>query len=76
MTPIMPPMIPANIPPLTWGEKCLRMARSVFPDWDDDHLGYVLWNETGFPCFWEFEPEFSLMMQLIRYRDFGHIEDE
>ena len=27
----------------------LDLAREYFPDWDDDFLDYVLWNETAYP---------------------------
>jgi hypothetical protein len=28
----------------------LSIAREYFPNLPDDALGYLLWNETAFPC--------------------------
>lgn len=27
----------------------LAIAREYFPEWSDDDLGFVLWNETAWP---------------------------
>jgi hypothetical protein len=27
----------------------LMIAREYFPEWSDDDLGFVIWNETAYP---------------------------
>lgn len=31
------------------GCDALVIAREYFPDWSDDDLGFVIWNETAYP---------------------------
>lgn len=45
------------------------IAREIFPDADNDFLGYVIWNETGFPCYWDGDPETCFRRQLQEYKD-------
>lgn len=45
------------------------VVREYFPDAGDDKVGYILWNETGFPEFWRlgvdgWTPEQCLRTQL------------
>jgi len=55
--------------PKTW----IEIAQEVFPDRDDNFLQYVMWNKTGYPCF--FAPkegqtiEDVFKEQLIEFRD-------
>ena len=54
--------------------KALQIARTVFPEkhYEDGFLGYVIWNQTGFPSFWNKEdgntPEECLLNQLKNFR--------
>jgi hypothetical protein len=34
---------------MTWIDLC----RTVFPDWTEDECSAFLWNQTGFPGFWQ-----------------------
>lgn len=47
----------------------MQIAREIFPDEPDEVLDYLIWNETGFPCFWAPEdgatPEECLRKQLM-----------
>jgi hypothetical protein len=27
----------------------LAIAREYFPEWNDDDLGFIIWNETAYP---------------------------
>ena len=52
----------------------LRIAREILglPDTkeDNDFAGYVVWNHTGYPAFWESEfPMLEFVSQLIELRD-------
>ena len=29
-----------------------KIAKEIFPDKSDDFLGFVIWEHTGFPAFW------------------------
>ena len=31
----------------------LSIVREYFPGISDKDAGYIIWNETGWPCFWE-----------------------
>lgn len=42
----------------------LDIVREYFPGASDDKAWYILWNETGYPCYWDGEPEPSLRKQL------------
>lgn len=49
----------------------LELVKEYFPDATDDEAGYILWNETGFPSFWNVPkdgntPEECLRAQLKR----------
>ena len=32
----------------TWGD----LVREYFPDASDEEVGFILWEKTGFPVFW------------------------
>lgn len=49
----------------------VTIAREYFPDADDAEIDHLIWDETGFPCFWEIPldgatPEDCFRMQLAR----------
>ena len=49
--------------------RAVEIAREVFPDASDDELGYLVWNETGFPCFFdESDFEAAIKKQLQRLK--------
>ncbi len=33
-------------------EQASAIVREFYPDASADDVGYLLWNETGWPCFW------------------------
>lgn len=33
--------------------RAIEIAREYFPSLSDDELGYIVWNGTGFPCFFD-----------------------
>ncbi len=37
---------------VTEGYTDYDIVREFFPDATDDDAGYILWNHTGYPCFW------------------------
>lgn len=47
----------------------IEIAREYFPDCTDEQLGYILWNHTGFPCFWDGDPETCMRQQLQDYKN-------
>ena len=56
------------------GEDAMRIAHEVFADVPNDdegekYLEFVIWNWTGFPCFWAGDPETKFREQLTKYRD-------
>ena len=30
-------------------EVALKIAREYFPEWSDDVIGFIIWNETAYP---------------------------
>lgn len=54
--------------------KVLDIVREELPGEHEDALEYILWNHTGYPCFWAIgqdgeTPEECLRAQLREYRD-------
>lgn len=50
----------------------IEVARSVFPDQrvPDEFLEYLIWNETGYPSFWQSNnPASEMLRQLQHYKD-------
>jgi hypothetical protein len=50
----------------------LDVIREYVPDATEDEAGYILWNETGYPAFWNTNkysptPEDCLRLQLAKY---------
>lgn len=45
------------------------IAREYFPGADERLINYVLWNCTGFPSFWDGDPETVLRQQLQAAKD-------
>lgn len=45
-----------------------EIAREYFPEASDLELEGIVWERTGFPCFFEGEPELSLRRQLAAFR--------
>lgn len=44
------------------------IAREYFPEASDSELEGIVWERTGFPCFFEGEPESCLREQLAAFR--------
>lgn len=42
----------------------LVIARDIMPDRDDDFLGYLIWNYTGYPSFFMNDPIREITVQL------------
>jgi len=55
-------------------DRAIALAREFFPDLDRTQLYLLLWERTGFPCWWEipdegYTPEECLRTQLARVRE-------
>lgn len=50
----------------------IDIARDVFPEASIEELDHIIWERTGFPCFWSLRDgqsvENKIMEQLIDYR--------
>jgi len=54
----------------TFGE----VVREYFPNASDDEVGFILWEKTGYPCFWETDnTETCLRKQLREFKE--EVED-
>ena len=57
-----------RVDPLTW----IGVAREELgPEFSDDDLDYILWQETGFPCYWPDRtktPEENCRVQLRAFK--------
>lgn len=63
----MPPFL---IQGKSWLSECLEIAREVFgPEPPEDHLEYVLWEHTGYPCFFDGDPRVTVRRQLEEHRE-------
>lgn len=54
--------------------KPIEIAKEVFPGKPDDFISFVLWEHTGYPCFWSTSaeyptPEAVCRKQLEDFRD-------
>lgn len=47
----------------------LDIASEYFPDASKDELDYILWEYTGFPCFFHGDTETELRKQLQYKKD-------
>src|SRR3990167_3285833 len=45
------------------------MVRRYFPNASDDEVEFILWEKTGFPCFWRGDPVRCLAQQLRRFKE-------
>lgn len=54
--------------PFKDGKSLGEIVREYFPDIDDDQIEYIVWNRTGYPCFWKGDPEESLRESLAEYK--------
>ena len=43
-----------------------QIAKEYFPEKDDEFLDYVIWNETGFPCFWHIPEDGNTTEECFR----------
>ena len=50
----------------------------IFPDCDEIEREYIVWEETGFPCFWDSKfgntPQECFRNQLLRFRNVNKTE--
>lgn len=56
-----------------------EIAKEIFPDKPDDFLEWVIWEQTGFPEFWNIPedgntPEECLKKQLIKFKNSNRVE--
>lgn len=58
------------------------VVREYIPGASDELVWDILWNETGYPCFWHGDPEESLRMQVAKYvcreylGEYGYFDSE
>ncbi len=58
--------LPEDPGPARWPVHPFAIVREYFPDATDKAAEEILWNRTGWPCFWKGEPEPSLRAQLAQ----------
>lgn len=52
-----------------------KMVKEVFPNASDAEIEHIVFERTGYPCFWNFEPEDEknpekcFRRQLLEYKD-------
>ena len=56
------------------GKTVADVVREYFPEATDDEVDFILWEETGFPAFWNIgvdgnTPEECLRKQLQEFKD-------
>ena len=44
------------------------IVRDIFPDATDEEVDGLLWNRTGYPCFWRDDPEKCIREDLSVYK--------
>jgi len=54
--------------------KWVELVKEYFPSATDEQADYILWEKTGFPCFWRLgedgaTPEACCRKQLQEFRD-------
>jgi hypothetical protein len=47
------------------------IIREYFPQAEDDEVDFILWNYTGYPGFWNGNPEQCLRQQVQHLKDVG-----
>lgn len=52
-----------------WSKHPLEIVRDVFPDVNDEEAECILWERTGWPAFWDGDPETVLRRQLQELKD-------
>jgi hypothetical protein len=45
------------------------LVRDYFPDATDADVEFILWEKTGWPCFFRGDPVVCIREQLRKYRD-------
>lgn len=50
------------------GKQAFQIVREYFPGISDGDMNVVLWEFTGWPCFWDGDPETCLRRQLEELR--------
>lgn len=45
-----------------------EIVREYFPTADDDFVEHALWGRTGFPAFWNGDPETMMRRQLRHFK--------
>lgn len=47
-----------------------KIVREYFPDANNDEVDFILWEKTGYPCFWETDDvEACLRKQLQEFKE-------
>jgi len=44
----------------------LDIVRQWFPTATEDEAGYILWNETGWPCFWDGDDAVACLHEQLK----------
>lgn len=50
------------------------IAKEYFPQATDEQIDFILWEYTGFPAFWNGDPETCLRKQLQELKDISDKE--
>jgi hypothetical protein len=50
-------------------KNAIEIAREYFPNISDTDLDCIIWGKTGFPCFFDGDPETVFRQQLAEYAD-------
>lgn len=51
------------------GQDAINIVREYFPGVSDELAGAILWEYTGWPAFWDGDPEMCMRKQLQELRD-------
>ena len=55
--------------------RAYAIGREYLPDATDADIGFLLWNETGWPCFFDGDPEDCLRLQFAKVRVKARLEE-
>lgn len=48
------------------GKTWIEIVKEYFPEATDEEANHILWNETGFPCFWRLGEDGATPIECCR----------
>lgn len=61
-------IVTSGLPPYTFSKRPVDIVREYFPGVSNEEADGILWEFTGWPCFWEGAPEESMREQLAELK--------